>query len=121
MFLNGLMVFIGGGMGSAIRYLISVFFLKNSSNQVFPWHTFFANLVACLVFTLAILIFKQKINQSYGLMITTGFCGGLSTMSTFSFEVMRLLANHNYFMAFSYILLSLIFCFASFALIYKSL
>lgn len=121
MFLNVFMVFIGGGIGSVLRYLISVLFFKNNSGHDFPWATLFANVLACLVFAFTLVVLKQKINQTYGLLFATGFCGGLSTMSTFSVEVMRLIAGQNYMVAFSYVFLSLILCFGCFALVYNTL
>ena len=88
-----LLVFAGGGAGSVIRYLLGVFFRSFAINL--PLATFAANMAACLVFALFLYFTKQYSNAEHplALLILTGFCGGLSTFSTFGYETWLLVRS----------------------------
>ncbi len=107
-------VFIGGGIGSITRYLLGCFVNKNNV-LMFPIHTLCANFIGCFVigFLLSFSLAKVNFSQNIKLFITVGFCGGLTTFSTFSFEVVNLISTQHYRTAFLYALLSLIICFAA--------
>lgn len=53
---------------------------------------------------------KTDITPALRLALTVGFCGGLTTFSTFSLEVFGMLTNYQFVQAFSYIVLSIIVC-----------
>lgn len=103
-----LSIFIGGGLGSISRYGISKMIPYIGG---FPWATFIANLTACML--LGYMLGNTKSSQwseNYRLMIMTGFCGGLSTFSTFSAETFTLLEGGNMLVASGYILMSVVVC-----------
>ena len=106
--LNCLAVGIGGFLGSVVRYLMGMIPMKN--NTVFPFHTLLINVLGAFLIGCLMVLFSK--NTSWDgrllLMLKVGFCGGLTTFSTFSSETFVLLQNHLYFFAFFYVLLSVL-------------
>ncbi|HEX8376192.1 MAG TPA: fluoride efflux transporter CrcB [Pedobacter sp.] len=101
-----LLVFAGGGLGSVARYGISKMY--GSWQSIFPFATLTANFLSCIVFGLIIILSADKLSISplVKLLIITGFCGGFSTYSSFTFETVQLFKNDNTLLAFSNILLN---------------
>jgi CrcB protein len=88
---NFLLVFIGGGFGSGLRYLIGKYL--NSSLGSFPIGTFTVNIIGSLLIGL-ILGYAAKENslsQNQVLLLATGFCGGFTTFSAFAQENFQML------------------------------
>ena len=81
-----LLVFIGGGTGSVLRYLIGKF-LNNAENGI-PYGTFAANIIGSLLIgiILGLASKNETITQNHTLLLATGFCGGFTTFSTFAYE-----------------------------------
>ena len=81
-----LLVFLGGGLGSLLRYIISKSF--NNYFQHFYLGTFLVNIIGCLIIGLVLGIsYKNNLlSQNQTLLLTTGFCGGFTTFSTFAYE-----------------------------------
>lgn len=83
---NLLFVFIGGGFGSVLRFLLGKW-LNNTENGI-PFGTFIANILGSLLIGI-ILGYAAKsdtLNQNQTLLLATGFCGGFTTFSTFAYE-----------------------------------
>lgn len=81
-----LLVFIGGGFGSVLRYWIGK--LLNSSTDGIPYGTFAANIIGSLLIgiILGLAAKNDTLSQNQTLLIATGFCGGFTTFSTFAYE-----------------------------------
>ncbi len=112
--MNYLLVFIGGGLGSLIRYAISVGLHK--THIQLPIGTLFANILSCLIFGTIIYVYEEKhlIPEPYKHFILIGICGGLSTFSTFSFETFELVKQGLTTWAIINIAVSCILCTALF-------
>lgn len=85
-----LMVFAGGGLGAVSRYLINRY--AGAAQQVFPWATLTANVLSCLIlgFVMGWLAGREGQHTLVRLLFITGFCGGMSTFSTFTAEGLTL-------------------------------
>ena len=101
------MVALGGGIGAALRYLTSEWI----SNEGFPYATLAVNLVGSfLMGALAIALAEQVISKDLALLFGTGLLGGLTTMSAFSVETIRLIEEQQTGIAASYVGLTMVLC-----------
>lgn len=100
-------IFIGGGLGSVLRYLVSVYTQKLWTVSLFPAGTFIVNILGCLLIGILSSYFLKSENYLKFLLIT-GFCGGFTTFSAFSQENVALWQNGNYTLLIPYVLLSII-------------
>ena len=106
---NVIAVFLGGGIGAVLRYLTGFFAVRFLSVNL-PVATFAVNIVGCFILGLlfAFFIDRPEINTFLKLALTSGFCGGLTTFSTFSLELFEMLKNAQYMQVLVYLTLSLI-------------
>ena len=90
-----ILVFVGGGVGSSIRYLIAKHLNKNLIS--FPFGTSISNLVGCFIIGLLIAYYEKNDipKKDIFLFISIGFCGGLTTFSTFMVDIFYMLKNEN--------------------------
>lgn len=104
------LVFLGGGAGSLLRYVLGLLF--GSTRLNLPLATLSANVLACLIYALILGYSSPKtgLNDNIKHLVLIGFCGGLSTFSTFSAETFLLLKQGLHFYAFGNILLSFLMC-----------
>ena len=92
-----LLVFLGGGLGSGLRYLVTI--TMNQYSKVLPFGTFTVNMLGCLLIGL-ILGYAQRENtltSNQTLLLATGFCGGFTTFSAFANENLELIKNGEIF------------------------
>ncbi|MGG1699031.1 fluoride efflux transporter CrcB [Bacillus zhangzhouensis] len=100
-----LAVFIGGLIGTLCRYELS----QSVVSQTFPYATLIENVVGSLLIGISTGYFMFRKRKKYlAALIGTGFCGGFTTMSTFSKETVFLLQAGQFTSSLMYILLSVI-------------
>lgn len=86
MLLNLLWVFLGGGLGSACRYLFSQAAARWFGTS-FSWGTLGVNLSGCFLIGLGFALAERSIiSPTVRLWFMTGFLGGLTTFSTYALE-----------------------------------
>ncbi|WP_017799645.1 fluoride efflux transporter CrcB [Winslowiella toletana] len=116
-----LAVMVGGAAGCALRWLISLRF--NTLFPNLPPGTLIVNLAGGFIIGMALAYFLKnpQLDPMWKLLIVTGLCGGLTTFSTFSAEIVLLLQSGNYMWAMlsvmTHVIGSLLMTFAGFALI----
>ena len=91
--MNALLVFLGGGVGSVLRYLVGMCI----GSAAFPWATFAVNAVG----SFAIGLFggwaaRFGWGEALRLSLIVGLCGGFTTFSTFSKESLALIEGGSY-------------------------
>jgi fluoride exporter len=90
-----LLVFAGGGIGSVCRYGVSVLSGKLFADR-FEWGTLAVNLLGCLLIGVLAGVFERgslsaASSRALRLLLVSGFLGGFTTFSSFSYESIRLL------------------------------
>jgi len=103
-----LLVFIGGGFGSVLRYAIGRF-MTNSNNGI-PYATLLVNIIGSLLIgmILGLSLKNSFFSEQQTLLLATGFCGGFTTFSAFAFENSIFIKNGDYFNFALYTILSII-------------
>jgi CrcB protein len=97
---NILFVAFGGAVGSVFRYLTNLLF----PSKTLPIATFTVNIIGSFLIGLLMgYIVKQSNTQTWQLILVTGFCGGFTTFSAFSWDVVLMLQQQRFATAFGYI------------------
>lgn len=101
---NILLVGLGGGAGSILRYLCQRWFADVYSHS-FPWGTFAVNITGCFLIGIFWgLTFKTfDSNEHWKLFLMTGICGGFTTFSAFTLEGIGLIREQKLGLFFLYV------------------
>ena len=104
-----LLVFIGGGIGTAMRHGVNVAFARWFGTS-FPFHTLFENVSGSLVMGLlaGYFAFRGGASQDLRLFLTTGILGGYTTFSAFSLDTVLLWERGQWSLATVYVLVSVL-------------
>jgi CrcB protein len=101
-----LAVFVGGGLGSLVRFAFGFFF--SPITGFFPWATLAANALAAIIIAWLFATNVKEGNELLWQTAAVGFCGGLSTFSTFSMETVQLMRAGQTMLALVYVAMSLL-------------
>jgi CrcB protein len=102
-----LIVFLGGGVGAALRHGINIL-VGRTLGGGFPYATLFINISGSLIMGLvaAYFAFKGDASQHWRLFLTTGILGGYTTFSAFSLDTILLYQRGELGLAALYVILS---------------
>lgn len=97
---NVCLIFLGGGIGSVLRYLTVLGVARCLPKSVFPWGVLAANLLGSFIlgFLFAMPAMKDKGSGPW-LFAATGVLGGYTTFSTFANDSWLLLVNQHSWLA----------------------
>ncbi len=112
--LNFLYVFIGGGVGAAMRYWMDGV-VQRWTGSTFPYGTFVVNSLGCLMIGVIMTSLEERFlgNPSLRIFMTIGILGGFTTFSTFSYETVEMMRSAEYLYATANISLTLFTCLTS--------
>ena len=108
-----LLVLLGGAIGSLCRYRWSGL-IAERLGETFPFGTLFVNSVGCFIIGLAGGFLNKAAGapweQPLRVFLTIGFCGGLTTFSSFSLQTLNLILSQRWGAALANIVVSTTIC-----------
>jgi CrcB protein len=104
-----LIIGAGGFIGSIARYLTQQGISKVLP-VIFPYGTLSVNIVGCFLIGIFYGLSEKGnlLTPEWRIFLTTGFCGGFTTFSTFSYEALNLMKEEQYVSLSLYISMSMI-------------
>lgn len=108
---NYLLVFIGGGVGAALRYWLSGI-VHGRFGTGFPYGTLAVNVIGCLVIGMVMGSMQERFTAqpAFRVFLTIGILGGFTTFSSFSYETVSMLKDGEFWYASVNILASICCC-----------
>lgn len=102
-------VALGGAAGSVFRYVVGVA-VQNRTGVDFPVGTLLVNLSGCLLvgFLIHYALATPAVSPEVRALLTTGWCGGYTTFSTFGYESVALIQDGDWRRAMLYVGLSVV-------------
>jgi CrcB protein len=104
-----LIVFLGGGLGAALRHGVNIAAAK-LLGPAFPFGTLTVNVTGSIAMGLlaGYFAFRGDASQHWRLFLTTGILGGYTTFSAFSLDVAVLWERHAIWPAVAYVVASVV-------------
>jgi CrcB protein len=111
---NIILVGVGGFLGSVFRYLVTILLARQFTTS-FPLGTLTVNIVGCFLIGILFALSEKGnlLTPEWRIFLTTGFCGGFTTFSTFSYESIRLLQDGEILYLSLNVIVSVVIGFAS--------
>jgi CrcB protein len=104
MFINICLVGAGGAAGCILRYLCQRWLILDA----FPIGTLAVNIFGCLLIGIFWGLFTRNSNDMLRLLLVTGFCGGFTTFSSFTYEGIQMMMSDRWFLFITYTGLSVV-------------
>lgn len=111
---NLILVGVGGFLGSVFRYLVTILLARQFTTS-FPLGTLTVNIVGCFLIGVLFALSEKGnlLTPEWRIFLTTGFCGGFTTFSTFSYESIKLLQDGEILYLSLNVIVSVVIGFAS--------
>jgi CrcB protein len=108
---------VGGAVGSVLRHFVNLWAARWFGGS-FPWGTLAVNVVGSFVLgaLVGLLAFRADMSAQWRALIGVGFCGGLTTFSTFSMDAVLLVERGQWALAAGYVAVSVALSLGAFAL-----
>ena len=104
MFINICLVGVGGASGCILRYLCQ----RWLNLDAFPIGTLAVNILGCLLFGIFWGLFTRDSNDMLRLLLLTGFCGGFTTFSSFTYEGVQMMMTDRWLLFITYTAISVV-------------
>lgn len=102
-----IMVGLGGAIGSNARYWLGRSIRELTEPSTFPWGTMLINISGSIILGIVASLVKDR-STAWFLLLGTGFCGGYTTFSTFSLEIIEAIQQGRWLPVCMYVLSSVV-------------